>query len=133
MDRPERSGGLVDSVLAHYGVKGMKWGVRRANPSGPQEVKVKSYAGNRIVRTTGGKGHALSEDATRAAVARRKAKKSNVRSLSNKELQDLVNRMNLEQQYAQLEKKRVDRGKQTAQNLFDAGKAAVEVYQQLKK
>lgn len=118
MDRPE-SGGL-DEVLAHYGVPGMKWGVRKraGGSSSPQDVKVRPFFGNRFVRTTGGKKLPLSDDATRAAVSRQKAKKSNVRSLSTKELQDLVNRMNLEQQYSSLEKKRIDRGRQTAKDVI---------------
>lgn len=117
MDRSDRIDGL-DDILAHYGVQGMKWGVRKPSSSGPQDVKVKTYLGNRIVRTTGGKKHGLSEDATKAAVSRQKAKKSNVRSLSNKELQDLVNRMNLEQQYSQLEKKRVEKGRKTVTDII---------------
>lgn len=131
----DRSDG-VDALLRHYGVKGMKWGVRSAGSSGPQDVKVKSNFGNRLVRTSGGKGHKLSEDATKAAVSRQKAKKSNVRSLSNKELQELVTRMNLEQQYNQLNKKsnqqRVDRGKAIYSNLLTAGRVAIDIAKQIK-
>lgn len=113
----------------------MRWGVRKAEGSGggPQAVQVKSHFGNRLVRTSGGKGHALSEDATKAATARQKAKKSNVRSLSNKELQDLVTRMNLEAQYSQLEKKRVDAGRKKVGDILAAGKEAFDIYKNLSK
>lgn len=70
----------TDEFLAHYGIKGMRWGVRRRDPSGvaPQ-----------------------SSDAVRAREAHAKLKKHGVDSLSNEELQTLLNRMNLEGQYAQ--------------------------------
>lgn len=88
-----------EAALEHYGIKGMKWGVRK---NGPTDVVVKATPGKRV-RTKGGKFHEPSEDAIRAAVAKQKARKSKVDSLSNKELQDLVQRMNLEQQYNRLD------------------------------
>ena len=92
----------VQEILAHYGVKGMKWGVRKdSSPSsGPTEVTTRAIKGRVI--TTGGKGHAPSDDALKAAVGKQKAKKSGLASLSNKELQAVVTRMNLEQQYSRL-------------------------------
>jgi hypothetical protein len=67
----------VEGILAHFGVKGMRWGVRRSRS-----------------QLDGG-----SDDHKNAVAARTKAKKGGTKSLSNKELQDLINRMNLEQQY----------------------------------
>lgn len=96
-------GGSLDDVLQHFGVKGMKWGVRRrgSTSSGPTDVVVTSRGGKKV-KTAGGKGHGPSDDAVTTAVARQKAKKSSTDSLSNKELQALVSRMNLEQQYSRL-------------------------------
>lgn len=94
----------AEDILAHHGVKGMHWGVRRergSSPSGPSPVATTIKPGHRV-KTSGGTGHTPSEDAVRAAVAKQKAKKSSADSLSNKELQDLVNRMNLNQQYSRL-------------------------------
>lgn len=92
----------VDEILEHYGVKGMKWGVRKdqSSSSGPTAVETKTIKGHVI--TTGGKGHEPSEDALNAAIGKQKAKKSGLASLSNKELQAVVTRMNLEQQYSRL-------------------------------
>lgn len=73
------TGGTLDEVLEHYGVKGMRWGVRRSSSSSSD-----------------------SEDAMRAKASRAKIKRGDTGPLSNKELQDLVTRMNLEQQYSRL-------------------------------
>ena len=109
MDRPGSRpsvGGLgdLDKILAHYGVKGMRWGVRRRSP-GSSSVEVATPAG-RGVQTRGGSGQRASEDAVRAAIATQKARKSTVSSLSNKELQDLVTRLNLETQFDRLRPRR---------------------------
>ena len=72
----------VDNFLAHYGVKGMKWGVKR---------KPKTDAGE-------------SSDSKQSTQARARAKgdKSGVKVLSNKELQAAINRMQMEQNFKRL-------------------------------
>lgn len=93
-----------DEVLAHYGVKGMRWGVRkrdRSASSGPTDIEVKVAPGKRI-KTKGGKGHAPAEDAVKSAVLRQKAKASTLDSLSNEELQALTKRLQLEANYLKL-------------------------------
>ena len=92
--------------LKHFGVKGMKWGVRKADrPTGPEEVSTRQTPG-RHVKTEGGRRLEAHPDAVRAATNRQKARKSTTDSLSNKELQELINRMNMEQQYSTLMQKR---------------------------
>lgn len=118
--------------LAHFGVKGMKWGVTRepaklntravtvrktgeaAKMSLPITKKGKYQRTNadtavtvvhtpgKRLTTKGGSNRKPSEDAIKAAAARRIAKSSTTDALSTKELQDLVSRMNLEQQYSKL-------------------------------
>lgn len=82
---------MNDSFM-HYGVKGMKWGVTRSQ-----------------------EGSRDSDSADVAAVKSSKAKisKNNGKtdSLSNKDLQDVVTRMNLEQQYSKLQKEKKPLGK----------------------
>ena len=102
-----------EEVLAHYGVKGMRWGVRkdrgdrdaifrkRAKEKNPVDVSVSQQPG-KYVKGKGGQYQPASEDAITAATYRQRAKASTVDSLSNKELQTLVTRMNLEQQYNNL-------------------------------
>lgn len=98
--------------LKHYGVKGMKWGVRKDRAksaysdykkkrSAPTEVETSQKPGQ-FVKSKGGRNQSASEDAVQAQRYRQIAKASTTDSLSNKELQALVNRMNLEQQYNNL-------------------------------
>lgn len=98
----------VDTILEHYGVLGMKWGVRKDDRS-PVEVSVKAKPGKKV-SATGGSGHSPTPDATKAAASRQLAKKSSTDALTNKELQDLVQRMNLEQQYTRLTTQKRQKG-----------------------
>ena len=78
----------VDDILAHYGVKGMRWGVRRR--SGGVSIGRKSKP-------------EPSEDKLKALAARSKVgKRGNTDALSNDELRILINRMNQEQNIARL-------------------------------
>ena len=91
--------------LKHYGVKGMKWGVRksdRAPSTSQQEVTITQKKPGTFAKSKGGKGLPISEDAKAALETRQKARASTTDALSNKELQQLVTRMNLEQQYNNL-------------------------------
>jgi hypothetical protein len=83
----------LDAILAHHGVKGMRWGTRRASTP-------------------------ASEDHARAADAKARAKSDGVKTLSNKELQDAINRMNLEQQYNRLNPSKTKKGLQFAADIL---------------
>lgn len=86
-------------VLKHYGVKGMKWGVKNADRP------------------------AASGDAVTFRGTKVKSKAGGVKSLSNKELQDYIQRANLERQFHQLNptmKKQV--GQFVASTLMSIGK-----------
>jgi hypothetical protein len=97
---------LTTDVLLHYGKKGMKWGERRA-AGRANSTQTSSHGGGNNARKYG----AASEDARRAAAGRQSIKKSGVHSLSNKELQEVVTRMNLEQQYVRLSTPQKKQGK----------------------
>lgn len=87
----------MSDELTHYGVKGMKWGHRK-----PRTKEVTVRKKGKKYKAEGGYGHDIHDDAKYTLMARQVAKRSGVSSLSNKELQSAVNRMNLEQQYARL-------------------------------
>lgn len=77
--------GFTEGFLKHYGVAGMKWGRRKdkGNSAVPEH-------------------HAVSDDAKNARVLSAKVKAGGTKALSNKELRSLVDRMNLEQNFAKV-------------------------------
>jgi hypothetical protein len=107
-------------VLAHVGVKGMHWGVRKSREErsaaskvmvktkpavrGAQDVKVKNRAGKPVL-AKGGKRNLGTEDAVRTVATRQKAKASSTDALTNHELKAAVERMQLEVKFKDLEKK----------------------------
>jgi len=101
----------VDDILQHYGVMGMRWGVRKRSSlaSGPTQIKLNARPGQKII-TSGGHRQPASEDAKLAAAIRQKARSSGPQSLSNSDMRKLVDRMNLEQQYAKLNPKQKSLG-----------------------
>lgn len=93
-------------VLEHFGVKGMRWGQRKMPPSAvtPTATSKVPHGAKRKtkIQTEGGENHPAHEDAIKVAEARAKLGKSGSSALSNKELRDVANRLQLEQQVAQL-------------------------------
>jgi 2'-5' RNA ligase len=124
----ERWDALAMSDLSHHGVKGMRWGVRRKNVGSPDEVVVTtntSRMGKAKIKTQGGKGQPPASDAVKVAAIKQKAKKSGVNSLSNEEMQAVVNRMNLEGQLSQKTQKPNPAGKFIADILKNVAKQQV--------
>lgn len=95
-----------EAYLEHYGVKGMKWGKRK------QKIAV-----------------ARSADFKEVAGIKTKAKETRVSSLSNKELQTAITRMNLEKQFNQLNPKKgpVAKGQQFVKAFLGVGRTANDV------
>lgn len=120
----------VADFLAHYGTKGMKWGVRTDGSvtstttknshlrRGEQNVTVKQRPGT-FVKTSGGKRQTASSDAVKTAAARQVAKKSTTDALSTKQLEDAVKRMQVEQKFDKLAKQtdRRDRGRRFIESI----------------
>lgn len=122
---------VVEKHLAHYGIRGMRWGVRR-NLSGGVEVSTTSIPGKKVI-AKGGQGQPAHEDAIKTAISKQKAKASSTDALSTKDLQELVNRMNLEQQYSKLTQQKgfvdkLDADKKKVDKLIGAGQTASNVY-----
>lgn len=132
-ESPSDNGLVVDDFLSHFGIKGMHWGVTRNKPSGATKVQVTTQPGKGVTKTTGGEGQSANKDAIRRAKQRQSAKASSTDALSTAQLKDLVQRMQLEQQYKQLVEKEPNKFKQgkdavdtvlsvfnTAQSIFNA-------------
>lgn len=85
--------------LEHYGIKGMKWGVRKKHDSGSGSSS-----------TPAKPKPTMSADAKHASKIKSKVKTQGRDSLSNDEMQDLVKRMNLEQQYSNLNPSKAKKG-----------------------
>lgn len=83
---------MNDQELMHYGVLGMKWGVRKDRRSSSSKSKKKSTR--------------ISDDYKEYS----NLKKRDVRSLSNNELRKLNDRMNLEQNYRRLNPSTISKG-----------------------
>ena len=100
---------VVDHILEHHGIKGMKWGVRTAERSSSSggsgksktssEISVKtgtSPRGHAVIKTQGGKRLPAHPDAVAAKRVEQQLKSSGHHSLSNEQLQTYANRKELE-------------------------------------
>lgn len=97
------SADAASDFLEHYGVKGMKWGQSRTRAQIDAGVqKVKKTVAEREELKKADKSRPISEDAQKKTEALRVARNADLDRLSNKELQHLVTRMNLEKQYSGL-------------------------------
>lgn len=88
---------MTDQELYHYGIKGMKWGVRR-------------YQNKDGTRTPAGKKRDRQADWSDDARNAKAIKKKSVKQMSNKELRDLNERTRLEQEYSRLNPNAVKKG-----------------------
>ena len=91
-DKNQNGSESAGTTLQHYGIKGMRWGVRRT----PAQL-----AKNRGEKRVKDKASTDSEAAGQLK-ARVKANSGDLSSLSNQELKDLNERMNLEKNYTTL-------------------------------
>ena len=143
--------------LYHYGVPGMKWGVRRNYKSFARKLGGSRFAEKAILSdkrlNTQQKAQALKENKILAdekahnkamkkakringtvaydvatnkyKVQRTKADKVDVKSMSDKELRERINRLQMEKQYKQLTKREIAAGEKF---IKDVGKESLKNY-----
>lgn len=102
--------------LEHFGVKGMRWGVRRESSSSGGSSGKFNPAGSNHPSLTAPRPR-TSEDAAVAKGLAKVVKKQGTQALTNQELQTLVTRMNLERQYSNLNPKQVSAGRKMVNDI----------------
>lgn len=108
---------IYDDYLMHYGVKGMKWGVRKDRYEKAFKPGRKG-SGSPAERTTQASGNIV--EATKRLVSRKRRKpKQDYSKLSNKELQKRIQRLQMERTYASLSEPGISRGKQKVLDVLD--------------
>lgn len=111
------------SDVIHYGVKGMKWGVRKQRPSS-QGRKKKTNAQRIFDRITGKKQKTSEPKRAESSTKRRRAS-----DLSDEELRKVINRMEMERKYSQLTAKEVSKGRKFVNEvLYNSAKATATTY-----
>ena len=110
--------------LYHHGIKGMKWGVRRTpaqlgHDTGGvdlQKAKKKVDAANTIVNETRNINNNVSKKQSKKV---QKQKMAEVKSMSDKELRERVNRLNMEQQYMRMSSEQMNVGRANVNSVLN--------------
>lgn len=113
------------NYLAHYGILGMKWGVRRyqnADGSLTSEGKARYGSGEGIKGSISTKAKTArnilrSDSGSRSSKALKEARRKDMDELSTQELRDINNRLNEEQRYLNLTRGMTSSGKKFAAQL----------------
>ena len=121
-----------DNELYHHGVKGMKWGVRRTpaqlgHDTGRidlQKTKKKVDAAGTIVNETRNINNTASKKAQKKA---QKQKLSEAKIMSDQELKDRVNRLNMEQQYVRMSAEQMNAGRSNVNSVLNSVGTAINV------
>lgn len=115
---------IMGDGISHYGVKGMHWGVRKSEPGGGGGSKPAASAPR----------PRLSDDAKAVEKAFSKIDRGGTDTLSNHELQSVVTRLNLEQQFDRLtssgtsQANAVTQGHQAVKTMLGIGKTVNDVH-----
>lgn len=116
--------------LYHHGIKGMKWGIRRTDaqlghePVNLQKTKKRVEAAGTIVNETKNINNAASKKAQKKA---QKQKLSEAKTMSDQELRERVNRLNMEQQYVRMSTEQINAGRSNVSSVLNNVGTAINV------
>ena len=103
---------MDNNELMHYGVPGMKWGVRRT----PAQLgRKKTSASESLFGKKKTKPKAKSESSKKETAP----KKKSVKEMSDEELNAAISRLQLEQRYKELSPQKVSMGKKIAKTILN--------------
>lgn len=102
---------MRDSQLQHYGILGMKWGVRRT----PAQL---ARARGETPKTDSGSNRTNAGKSTKSSKVSSSSKKK-LSEMSDAELQRQVNRLNLEKRYKELTPKEVSKGQKFVNHVLN--------------
>lgn len=121
------------SELYHHGVLGMRWGVRRNNSSGSsgEPSRLRRFARNTNVNDVSSminNSKTINNETSRIVKNKTISKhKKTAEQMTNKELQDAINRMNLEKQFRTLSAEKTTAGKNSAMDVLDTVGTALTI------
>lgn len=123
--------------IKHHGIKGQKWGVRRyQNEDGSLTADGRKRYGSEDMRNVkkqvdNGKNVVDGVKRSKAKAAEKKTEKKikdDLSQMSDQELRDIVNRLNMEERYMQVMKSRdVQVGKSKADKILDYAGTALTI------
>lgn len=97
---------MTENELLHYGVLGMKWGVKKARKSSytVDETRRKSNTQNSNTQKSNTQNSNTKQHSKKFVTKKQKQKQimDDLNSMSDKELRDRLNRMQMEQQYIRM-------------------------------
>lgn len=114
--------------MYHHGVKGMKWGVRRDRSKGGsvdlKTAKKKTEAAGTIVRETSNvRGHVNKK----VNAKNRKQQAELASQMTDQELRERVNRLNMERQYVNLSTEQMNAGRSRVDSILATAGTAITV------
>lgn len=115
----------MSDELYHYGVKGMKWGIRRTPAQlghKPTTPRKKKSSDDSIIKKAGSKiGTAIKNRraASKQKKAVTKAKKKSISEMSDDELRQQIARLELEKRYRDLQPQKVSKGKSFVSGMLE--------------
>lgn len=107
---------MDNNELMHYGVPGMKWGVRRT----PAQLgRKKTSSSKSLFGKKKSKSKAKAKTKSESSKEETAPKKKSVKEMSDEELSTAIRRMQLEQTYASLSPQKVSTGKAVTKRILN--------------